>query len=149
MRRSIAVQAFTIKFSLAVAAAMLALSVAGAAIAQDQAKIGQGKKDFETYCADCHGANGKGNGVAGNLVSDTPPPDLTVLARRNGGVFPTEAITDLIDGRKRIPSHERLEMPFWGVTLQRPGEEFSPQSNAEVKQRIDAIVGYIRSIQQK
>lgn len=130
--------------SCAAIATAIAFSIAGSAGAQ-----GDGKKDYETYCADCHGANARGNGVAAEMVSATHPPDLTGLARQNGGVFPAAAITDLIDGRKQIPSHERLQMPFWGVTLQRPGEEFSPKSDAEVKQRIDAIVDYLRSIQRK
>jgi mono/diheme cytochrome c family protein len=129
---------------VAAATAAIALSLAGTADAQEK-----GKKDYVTYCADCHGTAGTGNGVAAREIPGAPPPDLTTMARRNGGVFPAAAVTDLIDGRKQIPSHARLAMPFWGVTLQRPGEEFSPQSDAEVKERIGAIVDYLKSIQRK
>lgn len=125
-------------------AAALTLSIPGLANAQVQ-----GRKDYLTYCADCHGQEAKGDGPMVREFPTDPPPDLTVLARHNGGVFPAAAATDLIDGRKQIPSHARLAMPFWGVTLQRPGEEFSPNSDTEVKQRIDAIVNYLQSIQRK
>ena len=40
-------------------------------------------------------------------------------------------------------------MPFWGQALQKPGEENTPQSDAEVKARILDMVEYIRSIQKK
>jgi mono/diheme cytochrome c family protein len=40
-----------------------------------------GKKLFQSYCALCHGADGKGGGpVAGKFV---PPPDLTLEIFRN------------------------------------------------------------------
>ena len=54
-----------------------------------------------------------------------------------------------IDGRKNIPSHERLQMPFLGATLQKPGQEFTPESDAEVKKRIEAMARYVESLQQK
>ena len=56
--------------------------------------------------------------------------------------------TQLIDERAS-PSHERFDMPFWGVEMQEQGKEFTPESNAKVKARIDAIVKYIQSLQAK
>jgi len=78
-----------------------------------------------------------------------PPPNLTQLAKKNGGKFPFDEVVDTIDGRKNIPSHERIQMPFLGTTLQKPGEEFTPQSDAEVKRRIEAMARYVESLQQK
>jgi hypothetical protein len=75
------------------------------------------------------------------------PPDLTLLSKRNGGQFPFQEVEDTIDGRKGIPSHKRFDMPFWGVNLQAPGQEFTPASEAKVKARIQSIVQYIKSIQ--
>ena len=81
-----------------------------------------GKQNYETYCADCHGPGGKGNGPSLQVIPmNPPPPDLTQLAKKNGGKFPFDEVVDTIDGRKNIPSHERLEMPFLGTTLQKPG----------------------------
>jgi mono/diheme cytochrome c family protein len=109
-----------------------------------------GKQDYETYCADCHGTGGKGNGPALQVIPMNPlPPDLTQLAKKNGGKFPVDEVVDTIDGRKNIPSHERIQMPFLGTTLQKPGQEFTPQSDAEVKRRIEAMARYVESLQQK
>ncbi|HUA32674.1 MAG TPA: cytochrome c [Candidatus Binataceae bacterium] len=108
-----------------------------------------GKADYDQNCASCHGADGKGNGPALYTIPGIHPPDLTLLTTKNGGTFPKEEVTDAIDGRKQIPSHERLNMPFWGVTMQPEGQEFTPESDAKVKQRIAAVVSYVESIQQK
>ena len=106
------------------------------------------RQDYLKNCAGCHGTDGKGHGPDLYVVPGIAPPDLTVLAKRNGGVFPFQATEDAIDGRKGIPSHRRLDMPFWGVTMQEQGKGFTPESDAKVKARIDALVRYIESIQQ-
>jgi mono/diheme cytochrome c family protein len=109
-----------------------------------------GKQDYEKYCADCHGSDGKGKGPSLQTIPMNPPPsDLTQLAKDNGGKFPFDEVVDTIDGRKNIPSHERLQMPFLGTTLQKPGQEFTPESNAEVKKRIEAMARYVEGLQQK
>lgn len=108
-----------------------------------------GKADYDQNCASCHGADGKGNGPALKTIPGIHPPDLTLLTTKNGGTFPKDEVTDAIDGRKQIPSHERLNMPFWGVTMQSEGKEFTPESEAKVKQRIANVVSYIESMQQR
>jgi mono/diheme cytochrome c family protein len=107
-----------------------------------------GQQDFEQYCADCHGVKANGKGTS-KLLPQHPPPDLTLLAKQNGGTFPFARVVSIIDGREAIPSHARIEMPFWGVTLQQPGKEFTPQSDARVKARIDAMARYIETLQVK
>ena len=42
---------------------------------------------FAAYCATCHGKNGKGKGTVVPALK-VAPPDLTLIARRNGGTFP-------------------------------------------------------------
>lgn len=109
-----------------------------------------GKQDYDAYCAECHGPGGKGNGPSVETIPMNPqPPDLTVLSRKNGGKFPFDEVVDVIDGRKNIPSHGRIQMPFLGTTLQQPGKEFTPESDATVKRRIDAMARYVESLQQK
>ncbi|MGA7869430.1 MAG: cytochrome c [Candidatus Binatus sp.] len=124
---------------------MVALALtAGPAVAQS------GKQDYDSYCAECHGPDGKGNGPSVSTIPMTPPPsDLTLLTRENGGKFPFQEVVDTIDGRKVVPSHERIQMPFLGTTLQKPGEEFTPESNAAVKRRIESMARYVESLQQK
>jgi mono/diheme cytochrome c family protein len=107
-----------------------------------------GKADYIKNCAGCHGADGKGQG-RDLYVVNVKPKDLTLLAKKNGGVFPFQQVEDSIDGRRGIPSHKRFDMPFWGVTFQEPGKEFTPESEAKAKQRIDGIVRFIQTVQQR
>jgi len=108
-----------------------------------------GKQDFDANCATCHGKDGKGQGPALYVIPGIKPPDLTKLTRNNGGLFPAEPVYQSIDGRAGIPAHSRIDMPFWGTTLQQQGKEFTPGSEAKVKARISNIVSYIKSIQEK
>jgi mono/diheme cytochrome c family protein len=108
-----------------------------------------GKADFNHYCAECHGSNGTGCGDDRKILMDPPAADLTQLSKKNHGAFPFDEIVKIVDGRKTNPSHNRTKMPFWGMTLQKPSEEFTPASNAEVRRRIEAIVRYIETLQAK
>ena len=106
-----------------------------------------GKQDFDQYCARCHGKDGKGQGDF--VTPGVKPSDLTKLTRINGGVFPEEKVYQSIDGRAEIPTHARFEnMPFWGANFQEKGKEFTPESEAKVKERISNIVSYIQSLQE-
>jgi mono/diheme cytochrome c family protein len=115
---------------------------AGSSFAQARS----GKSDYEENCAPCHGKDGRGHGDALN-VFPVNPPDLTQLAKKNGGKFPTEQVYNSIDGRAGIPSHSRFDMPFWGVEFQQSGKEFTPESEAKAKARISNIVAYLETIQ--
>jgi len=101
------------------------------------------------FCAACHGSDGKGGREGAGLLTGRKPPDLTQLRKRNRGVFPFDKVESTIDGRSRVPSHERFDMPFWGVNFQTIGKEFTPQSEAEAKRRIDSITRYVESLQEK
>jgi mono/diheme cytochrome c family protein len=93
-----------------------------------------GRIEFDSNCASCHGKSGKGDGPVGEALR-TAPSDLTVLAKNNDGVFPTEVLYLVIDGRRTLRAHGNYEMPVWGARLSR--------------ERILAISGYLRSIQVK
>jgi hypothetical protein len=43
-----------------------------------------------------------------------PPPDLTMLAKKNNGVFPTNAAYEIIYGLKTLPAHGTRDVPIWG-----------------------------------
>ena len=109
------------------------------------------RKDFVLHCADCHGVNGTGNGPAVEVIPGFKPVDLTQISKNHGGQFPRDYVTDVIDGRKRLPGHydADTDMPLWGLTFQTEGIEFSKQSEEKVKARITALVDYIEGIQQK
>jgi mono/diheme cytochrome c family protein len=135
-------------FQRGVSASVVALLVFAFGAVNVWAEI-TGKQDFEKNCASCHGQDGKGHGEALYVIPGIKPPDLTTLARNNGGVFPADQAYQSIDGRAGIPSHGRFDMPFWGTTFQQEGKEFTPESEAKAKERISNIVSYIKSIQEK
>ncbi|MGA7871725.1 MAG: c-type cytochrome [Candidatus Binatus sp.] len=131
--------------TLAIAFSLALILVAGVRPAKAQSA----KQDYDQRCADCHGLTGKGNGEDAGLLVSTKMPDITQLAKKNGGRFPFEQVVEVIDGRRDIPGHERIQMPFWGVTMQKPGAEFSPQSDAAVRKRVEAFARYIETMQEK
>jgi mono/diheme cytochrome c family protein len=98
---------------------------------------------FGTYCATCHGVSAKGDGpLAANLRK--PPANLTLIARRNGGIFSAEMVARIIDGRKPLSGHGGGDMPVWGDAFGRSadGVEATPE-------KIAALVEYLQSLQQK
>lgn len=116
------------------------------AFSQDSAK-----RDYMIYCSNCHGVDGRGNGPAVKFLPGTGPPDLTTLTQRHHGQFPEEEVRNIIDGRKPLSGHNDLDtdMPFWGLIFQEKGKEFTPESEAEVTRRVNALVSYVRSIQRR
>ena len=91
----------------------LAAGFAGAAEAQP---FDIGKSEFQSSCASCHGTDAKGKGPVSEQLK-IPPPDLTMLAKNNNGVFPTNAVYETIYGSKTIPAHGTREMPILGRTI--------------------------------
>jgi mono/diheme cytochrome c family protein len=63
----------------------------------EQAEPPSGAEDFVAYCAGCHGISGQGDGALAATL-DRRPADLTGLAARNGGDFPTTRVMAKIWG---------------------------------------------------
>lgn len=99
---------------------------------------------FHTYCASCHGVTGHGDGPAAGEFRKIPP-DLTKYTARNGGVFPSERVRQIIDGRG-VPAHGNREMPVWGDAFRSGRGALSAEG---VTARIDAIVRYLTAIQER
>jgi mono/diheme cytochrome c family protein len=118
---------------------MLAATIGGFTTYGLAEDIDLGKTEYEASCAACHGRTGKGDGP----VLRTKPPDLTLIAKRNGRVFPADFLHRVIDGRKTLRAHGTYEMPVWGPAFLRSGSEDA------VRGRILAIIAYLRSIQLK
>jgi cytochrome c len=135
---------------------LTSISLSTIAFAQQEA-TDFGKREFENSCADCHGMVAKGNGVlAANLK--VAPPDLTLLTKNNGGVFPVERIFAVIDGRTQIESHGSRDMPIWGTRyavnaaehfMSVPYVGVPPNLEAYIRTRILNLINYLRRIQQK
>jgi mono/diheme cytochrome c family protein len=105
---------------------------------------GDGKAMFVSYCAACHGANGKGNGPAAPALT-RKPADLTVLASRNSGVFPTANVYRFINGDDEVAAHGTREMPIWGSMF----SGMNPSNDTLVKVRIEVLIDYLKSLQNK
>ena len=74
---------------------VLALIVLGTVAHADR-----GKELFDNNCVACHGADGQGDGPNAAQISGGVP-DLTKIAARNGGSFPTIDVMSFIDGYTR------------------------------------------------
>lgn len=82
-------------------------------------------------------------------VLRTAPPDLTRLARRNGGRFPLRRVLEIIDGRRLPDAHGPREMPIWGDRLREEAAEvYGPHGAVPVvRLRLLQLVFYLQSIQ--
>ena len=101
-----------------------------------------GKRTYLEYCAVCHGTEGKGNGPAADALK-TPPPDLTVLSKNNGGKYPALKVSSAVRGDARVAAHGSKEMPVWGKLF----HSMSGGHQSEVDQRVANLVSYIKSLQ--
>jgi hypothetical protein len=79
-------------------------------------------------------------------VLQKKPADLTGIAKRNGGKFPAEVVSRTIDGRNPVLGHGGQDMPVWSNAFKRTEGGLPPD---QIKIRIDALVSYLESIQQK
>jgi mono/diheme cytochrome c family protein len=134
---------------------------AGFAAAVKAEDVDIGKSEFQSSCASCHGTDAKGKGPVSEQLKGSPA-DLTMLARKNNGVFPKDAVYETIEGVKTTPTHGPREMPIWGerfnpiVNLPHDVDPYywkmlGPDQSPEVvaRKRILAVVDYLSRIQQK
>ena len=106
-----------------------------------------GQQMYNTYCAVCHGVDGKGNGPAAAAMK-TPPTDLTVLAKDNNGRFPDTHIVTVLQFGVETSAHGSQEMPVWGTAL-RSLSRGAVNPSAQEQQRISNLTNYLRSLQQQ
>jgi mono/diheme cytochrome c family protein len=103
-----------------------------------------GASDYQTFCASCHGAAGKGDGVIATSLSRRPS-DLTQLANKNDGVYPAAKVFETIDTGAKVHGGS-ADMPEWSTVFAKSSESEGPDL---VKARIDALVRYLGTIQDK
>lgn len=135
-----------------------------------RASTERGKALYSEYCASCHGVSGKGDGPAASALK-TPAEDLTTLAARNKGQFPSLRVMQAIKAGPSVPAHGSEIMPVWGpiflrgdhadTAAQAPpqtpagvAEESQQQGRhgptaAEVQLRIYNLTEYVRTLQVK
>ena len=103
-----------------------------------------GKEMYKSYCAVCHGLDGKGNGPAASAMK-TSPTDLTTLAEKDAGKYPASHVAAVIRGQATTPSHGSQDMPVWGPLF----SSISQGHEGQVQQRITNLVSYIETLQAK
>lgn len=129
---------------------LLGLTATACTVALAQGRSDLGKREFENNCAVCHGSDAKGKGVYNNFLK-TDAPDLTTLAKRNGGVFPVANTFEIIEGAGK--GHGTRDMPIWGQEYKvKAGEyyvdvPYNPQ--AFVSGRILALIEHLNKLQVK
>lgn len=115
-----------------------------------QQKVDLGKREYDSNCAVCHGSDGKGNGPYVELLKRSPP-DLTTMARRNGGVFPVSKTYDVIEGAG--VGHGTRDMPVWGKDYSVKAAEYYmdvPYDQATfVRVKILSLIEYLSRLQAK
>lgn len=110
----------------------------------DEPESLSGQKLYASYCAVCHGADGKGGGPFAPRLK-VWPPDLTQLAKKNGGTFPSLHIAEVIDGEFQKPAHGSADMPIWGPIFR----SVAHGRHDSAQRRINRLVKYLESLQQK
>jgi len=101
-----------------------------------------GAQTFASYCAQCHGTSGRGDGPAAKALK-VPPADLTQIAKRHGGQFNAADVKGTITGDHAMAAHGTREMPMWGPVFR------SVENPSVTELRISNLVKYLEQIQEK
>jgi mono/diheme cytochrome c family protein len=99
---------------------------------------------IKSYCAVCHGAEGKGDGPAAAALK-TRPADLTLLSKKNGGKFPSLEVKNYINGQDTVVAHGSRTMPIWGQVF----DSINLGEPSGVKLRVAALLDHLEKMQTK
>jgi nucleotide-binding universal stress UspA family protein/mono/diheme cytochrome c family protein len=132
---------------VAVGAAIYVALLLVPALASAQEEVNKqstpGAEIYRTYCVSCHGTSARGDGPLAATMTKKPA-DLTEIAKRNGGVFPTELVFRTIDGRNKVRGHGGPDMPEWGEAFAKSREAGDGERVTKV---IQSLVDYLESLQ--
>jgi mono/diheme cytochrome c family protein len=101
----------------------------------------QGPALYTAYCSVCHGESGKGDGPMAKYLR-AKLPDLTRIAARNGGSFPSARIAQVISGEETLPrGHGTREMPIWGPVFSQIAwdRDFGPMRITNLVRRLEEM----------
>lgn len=138
----------TNRFSRWMALISIGAGMAGSASA---ANMSLGEFEYRNSCAQCHGADAKGEGPVTSYLRNVPP-DLTMMQKNNDGVFPFADVYAIIEGTAKVDVHGR-DMPLWGNRYRKrvamdPEGDFSPDdTEVYVRTRILSLIDYLAGLQ--
>jgi len=75
-----------------------------------------------------------------------PVPDLTQIAARRGGRFPSEEIYRIVDGQADLGAHGPRHMPVWGYEFFGDAAD-DEAAHAQASAKVEGLVRYLNSIQ--
>ncbi len=129
---------------LALAAGLVLVPASGVGRPEESPADGvSGSYTYRTYCASCHGETGRGDGPLAESLR-FHPPDLARLAKRNGGDYPEETITRIVDGRRPIEGRGGPDMPVWGDAFKNVETGFDEE---RVRLKIRSVVAHVKTLQ--
>jgi len=131
--------------SILVAGMMFVPGLVTTATAQEYHQANTGAEIYRTYCASCHGTAARGDGPLASSMKKKPA-DLTEIAKRNGGLFPSEMVFRSIDGQQPVRGHGGPDMPVWGDVFMRSRDAGDAE---RVKAVIQSLVEFLDSIQSR
>jgi mono/diheme cytochrome c family protein len=118
---------------------------AAAAPPDSPVAVVSGAYSFRTYCASCHGVDGRGEGPLTDSLRFTPP-DLTLIAKRNRGEFPMEKVVRIVDGRNPVKGHGGPDMPIWGDAFRNAETGYG---DAAARAKVRGVVEHLKTLQAK
>ncbi|HEV8717756.1 MAG TPA: cytochrome c [Candidatus Binatia bacterium] len=130
-----------------IVAATLLWVLPAVGLAQEEVVLKNGQREYQAYCATCHGTQGKGDGPMSTILI-VVPADLTQIRKKNSGEFPFWRVYKIIDGRDMVRGHGARGMPVWGAYfLSEEGGGYLDEDR--VIGRVLGLVYYLQSIQEK
>jgi mono/diheme cytochrome c family protein len=127
----------------ATAAAAITYMGAGVGLTQEREDHESGAYLYRVFCVACHGDSGKGDGPVSDTLRQTVP-DLTLLSRAAGGVFPRDRVLKAIQTGGPTAAHVPGGMPTWSEAFAR-----LESSKGTAQKRLQALVDYVETLQAK
>ena len=106
-----------------------------------------GKQMYESYCATCHGLDGRGHGPGANVLQ-VQPTDLSRLSKNNNGTYPDTHVIAVIRFGMESPAHGSKSMPVWGPALLKMDPPSGGLYNIQAL-RIANLANYVETLQAK
>jgi mono/diheme cytochrome c family protein len=134
---------------LTIASIFFATSIACAAQGASQIELKlartaptSGKQMFQSYCAPCHGQDGRGHGPLAAQLREQPA-NLTLLSRRFQGRYPDARIVSVLMYGSGPTTRGISAMPAWGPVL----AKMDQANRQDAQLRIRNLIRYLETIQ--